>query len=68
VTENHRSGWIKSEWWSQGSAVTVREKSVAFVMWLQKKEQDSSELYRRLIRETRRVISDCKTRSEYEMG
>jgi hypothetical protein len=42
-----RAGGKKSEWWSEGPALAVREKREAFIKWLQKIYRDSREEYKR---------------------
>jgi hypothetical protein len=61
------AGEKKSEWWSEEATVAVREKTEAFAKWLQKKDRDSREEYKRKGREANRVIADYKKSSEYDL-
>jgi hypothetical protein len=58
----------KSEWWSEEAGLAVREKLEASAKWLQKKDRDSREEYKRKRREANRVIADCKKEANMKWG
>ena len=56
------------EWWCEETRLAVREKRLAFEVWLQKKDRESYERYKEKRNLAKRVIRNAKVKSDERWG
>ena len=56
------------EWWCEETRLAVREKRLAFEVWLQKKDRESYERYKEKRNLAKRIIRNAKVKSDERWG